>query len=131
MTPRPPTQSAAPLAPLSYRGGPTRDERRYGRADRAVFVGSALPAGANLALAGSVYVLDARGRGGLDVETAWVIATWAIFGIYTTLWLVGQYLFWRERDDLPPVSAFALACVAAFGLLSFLLNFVYTNVVLP
>jgi hypothetical protein len=115
-----------PLAPLSYSTAPTPDERPYGRGDRTLFMICALLAGTNLSLAGFFRWVDDR-----EVSGSWAVVSGIICGAYLFIWGAGQYSFWqRRRDDLPPFSAFALACVACLTLGSIAANFLFARLVL-
>ena len=116
-----------PATPLSYSTAPTQEERPYGRGDRTLFICCAMLAGTNLSLAGFFRWADDR-----EVSESWGVVSAILCGAYVFLWGVGQYAFWRRRrDELPPFSAFALACVACLALLSFVGNFLFARLFLP
>ena len=129
--------ATGPTAGLSYSSSQTRCDRPYGRADRRVLFLCALFAAANGVIAGLVRLdgpnvpLEVRlllpdFLTDFGWQRAWQLAAFGFPAAYACVWLIGQCLFWTSRRELPPISAFALACVAALALLSLIGNLLYT-----
>ena len=122
----PPGSQDEPLAPLSYSTAPTPDERPYGRGDRTLFIVCALLAGTNLSLAGFFRWVDDRELSEKlgSRERNYLRCLPLHLGGRPALVLAAR------RDDLPPFSAFALACVACLTLASLAGNLLFARLVL-
>ena len=113
---------------LSYSSSETRCERPYGRADLRVFLLCTLLAASHGVLAGWFWLtprLPWEVRFHLPdrpADIVWELAKWGFPAAYAGVWFIGQFVFWTSSRHLPPVSAFALACVAALALLSLVVN---------